>query len=96
LPQALQLPLLCLGTCSFGEGDGEKQTTDLFTRAVRSAILFGGCSSSRALFVGACSAALARVHPPDSWLQHFEGSKRIELLGLANTLALCGTKKDIQ
>lgn len=50
MPQALQLPLLCLATTESSGGD--------YAACVREAIRLGGCSASRAIFVGAVSAAL--------------------------------------
>ena len=53
MPFALQLPLLTLGMAA-----GYKE-------GVREAIMLGGCSSSRATFFGACSAALGSPVPPE-------------------------------
>ena len=64
MPQALQLPLLCLATSQWS-GD--------YQECVRDAIRLGGCSASRAIFVGAVSAALSCGHTeeggvPPAWI----------------------------
>ena len=58
-----------------------------YAATVREAMRLGGCSASRCLFVGACSAALAGKPPPDEWLAHFDQGKRTELAGLAEQVA---------
>lgn len=79
MPQALQLPLLCLGTAS--------DPTD-FVAVVREAMRLGGCSASRALFVGACAGALSSEPLPDAWLARFGQEKRDEVEGIARKIAV--------
>ena len=63
-----------------------------YEEVVREALRLGGCSASRALFVGACSAAVAATPPPDAWLAHFSDSKRIEAVSVAQKIAALGLK----
>jgi len=81
MPQALQLPLLCLGLAPDAAN---------YPVVVREALRLGGCSASRALFVGACSAALAAEPPPEDWMAHFSDSKRAEATEVAHRIAALG------
>ena len=79
MPQALQLPLLCLGT---------SKASDDYAACVRESIRLGGCSASRSLFVGAVSAALGcnragAADPlgiPTDWLAQLAEPDRMKAL----------------
>mmetsp|Transcript_11321 Transcript_11321/g.22385 ORF Transcript_11321/g.22385 Transcript_11321/m.22385 type:complete len:89 (-) Transcript_11321:243-509(-) len=86
MPQALQVPLLCCASATLPAADD----VCYYEEAVREAIRLGGCSASRAIFVGACAAALSGSPPPDDWMARFGESKRTEVLELAEALADLG------
>jgi len=69
VPQALQLPLLCLGV---GTTTGAVD----YASCVREAIRLGGCSASRSLFVGAVAAALDDGCP-QAWIEQLAEPARV-------------------
>ena len=82
MPQALQLPLLCLGIHTAAA------QAELYTDSVREVIRLGGCSASRAAFVGACAAAMSGMQSiPDEWLDRFGPQRKVEIHQLADILA---------
>lgn len=80
MPQALQLPLLCLGVAA-GTGAAD------YASCVREAIRLGGCSASRSLLVGAVAAALDDGCP-QAWIEQLaEPDRVVELARKVATLA---------
>ena len=83
MPQALQLPLLCLGVSSPNEGIGRCD----YARRVRESIRLGGCSASRSILVGAVSAALGArgdgaLGVPGDWLARLAEPDRMRALAI--------------
>ena len=70
-----------------GIPDDNNELTVSYTTLVRRAMRFGGCSSSRSIFVGACAAALESKHPPEDWMARFDGEKRSEMIATSDLLA---------
>jgi ADP-ribosylglycohydrolase len=88
MPQALQLPLLCLGVTMSSDGK-----EDNYAQCVRESIRLCGCTASRSIYVGAICAALQDTNNklvlgvPEDWVARLAEPERMK--DLAVKVASC-------